>query len=747
MKDASRRVQRAREELARGRVASARREAAAVLAGAAGAMVAQAHLVLAACDQRERKPDGALRHAHAAVAADPLDPGARYIMAEALEAGGDVAAATASVAEAVRLAPAFAQGWFYLGILEGEQGHHGAAAQAFEAVVRIDPRHARAWNNLGNARRGLGLLPAAQAAFQRAVDTKPDYWLALANLAKILRDTGEVERAEALLREGLAHPAAQPPYRPLIVLLAGLTRERGLFDEAAQLYWRAIQAAPQTSSGEWYNLGWVLGERGDPTQAREAFRRSHALDRRELRGLCGQHLALPMIHESREVLVASRNGYGAGLAALDGAMEAAVVGLAANDVLDGLRWTNFFLAYQGEDDRDLQRRYADIVARAIERAAAPWREPITREPVRGRRIRIGFASAFLHVGTVGRYFQSWITSLPRERFEVFAYHLWPGMDAVAQTIAARADTFRTFGGSEARPSRVAPQVRGDHLDMLVYPELGMDASTFALAALRLAPRQYCAWGHPVTTGHATIDAFLSCATMEPDGAPAHYTESLVLLPGIGTSYPRPDDVPHAAVTRSELGLPEDRVLLLCPQSLFKIHPDNDLLFADVLGAHPDVMLILFAGRHPAITDQFMQRLARTLRSRGVEARERVRVLPSLPHPEFMRVNRACDAMVDTLHWSGGNTSLDALASGLPIVTLPGAFMRGRQSAAMLRLIGMEELVARDRDDYLAIVARLVSDRSWRASLRARIEAAQHRLFGRDDAMDALHAFFEREANR
>ncbi|MEO5699100.1 MAG: tetratricopeptide repeat protein, partial [Casimicrobiaceae bacterium] len=702
MTDASRHLKRAREELARGRVAAARREAMAALVGNAGGVAAQVHLVLAACDQHDRQPDGALRHVHAAVGADPLDPGARYLMAEVLEARGDVAAATASVAEAVRLSPSFAQGWFYLGILEGEQGHHDAAARAFEALVRLDPRHARAWNNLGNARRSLGLLPEAQAAFQHAVDAKPDYWLAVANLAKVLRDTGEVERAEALLREALSRPAAQPPYRPLIVLLAGLTRERGLFDEAAQLYWRAIQAAPETSSGEWYNLGWVLGERGDPSQAREAFRRSYALDRRELRGLCGQHLALPMIHESREALVASRHGYAAGLAALDGAMDAAVTGLAAADVLDGLRWTNFFLAYQGEDDRDLQRRYAGIVARAVERTAAVWRTPLPREPVRGRRIRIGFASAFLHVGTVGRYFQSWITDLPRDRFEVFAYHLWPGMDAVAQTIAARADTFRIFGGSEARPSRVAPAVRGDQLDMLVYPELGMDASTFALAALRLAPRQYCAWGHPVTSGHDTIDAFLSCATMEPDGAPAHYSESLVLLPGIGTSYPHPDDVPMVEVSRSELGLPEDRVLLLCPQSLFKIHPDNDVLFADVLDAHPDAMLVLFAGRHPAITDRYMQRLARALHSRGIDARERVRVLPSLPHPEFMRVNRACDAMVDTLHWSGGNTSLDALACGLPIVTLPGAFMRGRQSAAMLRLIDVEELIAPDRDAYLAI---------------------------------------------
>ncbi len=57
----------------------------------------------------------------------------------------------------------------------------------------------------------------------------------------------------------------------------------------------------------------------------------------------------------------------------------------------------------------------------------------------------------------------------------------------------------------------------------------------------------------------------------------------------------------------------------------------------------------------------------------------------------------------------------------PIVTLPGRFMRGRQSAGMLALMGVDELVARDTDDYVGIVARLCSDAAWRSA-----RAAAHR---------------------
>jgi predicted O-linked N-acetylglucosamine transferase (SPINDLY family) len=51
-------------------------------------------------------------------------------------------------------------------------------------------------------------------------------------------------------------------------------------------------------------------------------------------------------------------------------------------------------------------------------------------------------------------------------------------------------------------------IRGDRLHVLIVPEIGMDATTLQLAALRLAPVQATSWGHPQTSGMPTIDDFL-----------------------------------------------------------------------------------------------------------------------------------------------------------------------------------------------------------------------------------------------
>ncbi len=621
-----------------------------------------------------------------------------------------------------------------LGILLVDSGDMEAALGAFRKATEIDPNHARAWANLGNTLRTLGRFTEAVDATRQAVRAKPDYFLAWGNLGAMLVDIGNVTDAYEAHKRALA----LKPNAATLQALANIDRQRGDLDSAIAFSSRAVAMAPG-EEGPIHQLGGLFAERDDIEAALRAYGAARRIRPNSIRLAFAQRLTLPMVYSSGAEVEAQRERYGEGLAQLAQEVPSLVGGRAADEVMADLRWTNFLLAYQGEDDRAFQERFAAITASAIDAAGPQWRAPMPRNSA-GSRIRIGFASALFSEGTVGYYFRSWVTGLDRSRFEVIVYNLRHDVTPYQKDLVGKVDAVRNFPGADLMPARVAAAIRADALDVLVYPELGMDRTAFVLAALRLAPIQCAGWGHPVTTGHRTIDRFITCARMEPADGDNHYTERLIRLPGIGTDYAPPAVPPSAP--RARFGLDDATPLLLCPQSLFKIHPDNDAIFARVLREVPAAKLVMFEGRHPKLTAKFNARIRASFEREGVGVDGRVVFLPQCDHDDFLRINMMCDVMLDTQRWSGGNTSLDALAASLPIVTLPGRFMRGRQSAAMLSLAGLEELVAADADDYVRIAARIATDAAWRDALRTRMRDGRGRVFNDAAPVAALAAALE-----
>jgi CRISPR-associated protein Csy1 len=214
----------------------------------------------------------------------------------------------------------------------------------------------------------------------------------------------------------------------------------------------------------------------------------------------------------------------------------------------------------------------------------------------------------------------------------------------------------------------------------------MHGLTLVLAALRLARQQWCGWGHPVSCGLNTIDQQISVRSMEPANGAQHYRESLLLLPGLGTRYTLPERPTTAH--RSEFGLPEQALLIVLPSSAFKLHPEGDMELARLLAERPHTRAVLLQTEPFGAMRRLRLRLSQALQRVGADPRRQLIWLDALPRERFLALLACCDVLLDPWHWSGGNTALDALHMGLPILTRWGSFMRGRQSAAMLEQLGL-----------------------------------------------------------
>jgi predicted O-linked N-acetylglucosamine transferase (SPINDLY family) len=230
--------------------------------------------------------------------------------------------------------------------------------------------------------------------------------------------------------------------------------------------------------------------------------------------------------------------------------------------------------------------------------------------------------------------------------------------------------------------------------------------------------------------------------MEPADGEAHYTERLVRLPNLSICYEPPAARP-AALARAELGLREGATVYWCCQSLPKYLPQYDEVFARIAREVGDCQFsfIEFVGGAHA-TELFRRRLDSAFARCGLRAADHCVVLPRLDPDRFIVAMSASDVVLDSIGWSGCNSTMESLVHDLPIVTLRGDFMRGRHTSAVLETMGLDETIARTVDDYVAIAVRLGRSAAERGAVAARIAASKHRVYGDRACIAALEDFLD-----
>lgn len=640
------------------------------------------------------------------------------------------------IRQALSLAPQQPEFHYALANMLADSGDSAAARPALEEALRLRPGFFEAWNNLGLLCEDLGENETAENAFRQALALRPVSSGARLKLARRCRLNGRHEQALSVCESGLQQtPGDEALLREEIANLI-------LLDRCAQAHarLRVFGMAGEQGRRLWHRLAQRLAANNAIAPAREIYRELAASQTSDWLARMGAALCLPVIPESAAALDAARSEYRSGLrdllaaaasADLDALPEIARIAAAGRD--------NFYLAYHGQVDLDLQQQYGELLRRllaALQSGIDAGSIPPASRATTAQQGRIGFVSAFIRDCTVGHYFRSWILGLAAAGFAVTVFSLDRRDDALTREIAAGGVGIVPLVGDLGTQARfLAAAQQG----ILIYPEIGMHGGTQALAALRLAPLQCAAWGHPISSGLASVDIYFSCALMEPVNGAAHYVEKLHCLPGLGTCYRAPELPPPAE--RAALGLPESGALLFYPHSLFKIHPADDAMLLAILRQNPAATAILFEAEHVGVSQAYRKRLAPQLEAMAI-APERLLFLPLMPRQRYLQVARCCQGMLDCRYWSGGNTTLDALAVGLPVMAWPGESMRSRQSAGMLQAMGIDELIAGSAEELVQGVSRLLGDAAWQKSMANRVAERRHGLFDDPAPVQALVAALE-----
>ncbi len=447
---------------------------------------------------------------------------------------------------------------------------------------------------------------------------------------------------------------------------------------------------------------------------------------------------LPVLYRNDAEVNAQRAAYERKLGALCADAERGALDSLADAIGS---YQPFFLGYQGYNDRDLQSMYGGMACGLMSKRYPPLPSPPA--PQRGERIRVGIVSGYFWRHTVWKILvKGWVEQLDRNRFEVLGYHTGSIQDQETRVASKVCDRFVTGPLPLARWRQIIAQ---DAPHVLLYPDIGMDQMSAALAAQRLAPVQCNSWGHPDTSGFPTIDYFLSSDLMEPDNAEEHYTERLVRLPNIGVYYEPPDTQP-SVTTRAELGLKTNTIVFWCGQSLFKYLPQDDDVFPRIAREVKGCQFVFLEHpKGPAATQDFRRRLDDAFRMFDLKAADHCVILARCDEHAFAAAIGCCDIVLDSIGWSGFNTTIEGLVHALPVVTMRGPLMRGAHTAALLTMMDVKDTIASTRDNYVATAVRLACDQAWRSAVKDRMAANRHRVYRDRECITALEDFLVRVA--
>ncbi|MEO8674029.1 MAG: hypothetical protein ABI569_00520 [Casimicrobiaceae bacterium] len=588
------------------------------------------------------------------------------------EAGERVAAndrngAIAAYRKAIEVAPERAELHHNLGVMLAEKHHDGEALKAFAAAAQRRPEWPEPWLAGGHMLFARGRYKEAAGAFEAAVALAAARLDASYNAAKALIRTKRWSLAVPhLVRARELAPANEDVWLELRGLLLRLAR----LEEAADDFERFEKVAAPSARIAVAALSTRM--RGGDAML-ETVAQERALD-------------WPYA-EGDEALVAEL--------------------LALLQYLD-VPQERVFSVY----------RTYDRLQQAHQRGMAPLTRPRgDTDPV----LRIGYLSADFRDHVMGKLMFPVIAAHDRARFEVRAYALAPpeNSDAVTAQWKAAVDEFVNIAALDDRAA--ADAIAADDLDLLV--DLMGHSSYSRPGILRCKPARIIAThlGYHGALGLSQVDYKITDRYADTAATARWQLEAPLPIDVCVLPLRRvaPSAEAESELTRAALGLPEDAVVFGTFVGVLKLSQRCVSVWRRVLDAVPGAVLAFSPQR-----DEDRRAIERRVTGLGIAA-SRVAFIPyRLNDDAFNRARyRAVDIALDTMPYTGGDTTAAALDAGVPVVTRVGGRHAERMGYSILMHLGLTQTIAQTDDGYIDLAVRLARNRAFRDDARADVARA------------------------
>ncbi len=611
---------------------------------------------------------------------------------------------------ATKIPPASAATLYNYGLALQNLDRPRDALGAFDKALTKNPRSADAWFGRGSVLQESADTKEAIACFDRALAIDSNYHRALANkgaaLLRLRRFSESLLNLETCLRLNPTFAAAHLSKAAALYNL----RQYGLALGSAET---ATSLGPDVAKA-WETRANICRELGRLDEAIDSIGKAISLD--------------PANKEWRDALVDLRlracewSNYQSDFAELREEIRA---GVAVSPAL--------CLAFPCS----AAEQFAAAQTRA--KAVTPARRSGSRnaDPSRHGRLRIAYLSGELRNHATGHLFAGVVERHDKARFEVTILNAEPRDDSpVQKRIAYAVEAFVDV--AQVDDDRLVELIKKKEFDILVNLDFASKRLRAAVFLARPAPVQVNYLGSPGTAAASNCDYLIADRIVIPPEEAKWFVEKIVYLPDSYQPNDSKREIGERAMSRREAGLPEAAFVFCSFNTNYKLNPDTFEAWSRILLACPGSVLWLLQDNAVVVGN-----LRREAAARGVDP-SRLVFAKRIATAEHLARTRLADLFLDGWPYGAHTTASDALWVGLPVLTRVGETFANRVASSLLTAVGLPELIAPDREAFVATAIELAHNPERLRALKEKLERnrATAPLFDTELYTRRLEAAFE-----
>ena len=218
-----------------------------------------------------------------------------------------------------------------------------------------------------------------------------------------------------------------------------------------------------------------------------------------------------------------------------------------------------------------------------------------------------------------------------------------------------------------------------------------------------------------TLGATYMDYILSDKTVIPESSKHFYSEKLIYLPNAVMVDDSQRIASKRTFSKQECGLPEDVFIFCSFNNHYKHNPYILDLWARILiRVDQSVLWITY---HNA---QFSKNITAEFAKRGIDRSRLIFATRTELMADHLARYPLADLFLDSYPFTAQTTALDALKTGLPLLTLQGESLCSRMASSLLKTIGLPELITTTQEEYEFLAIELATNPSKLANIKQRL---------------------------